>query len=194
MLLSSDDGFGSTVIHIDYPSAYRLPGISPNPQAGWCCPCAIDPLFYSQTPPPSRTLLTVFSLRISQAAIRVIFLLIMYYSEEGHSFFNRTDNSLARNDRISLGFSFSFFTARIRRMEKVIGCQFTPGVGVPTLARSRWGVPTLGGEGTHPGQVQMGGTYPGWVVPQGRYPPTKVGTPQPGQDGGYPKVGTPRPR
>ena len=41
--------------------------------------------------------------------------------------------------------------------------------GVPTLAR--------------------GDTYPGWGggVPQGRYPPVKVGTLQPGQEGGTPR-------
>ena len=38
-----------------------------------------------------------------------------------------------------------------------------------------------------PGQVRMG-------VPQGRYPLAKVGTPWPGQEWWYPKVGTLQPR
>ena len=106
MLLSSDDGFGSTVIHGDYPSA----GISPyppsqNPPAGRCCPCTIDPLFYSPDSPlphPANN-----DLPLSQAVIRVIFRLIIYYSEEKHSLFNRTEKSVPCNDRISLSLSFS---------------------------------------------------------------------------------------
>ena len=52
----------------------------------------------------------------------------------------------------------------------------TGGGGLSTLARSRWGVPTLAG-----GVPTLVGGYP------------NVGTPWPGQDEGYPKVGTPPP-
>ena len=113
----------------------------------------------------------------------------------------------------------NIFTARIRRMRKVIVSLCLsihtrgayPGWGGYLLWPGPDGgiCPGWGGGGTYLGQVQMGGgTYTGQggiylgqvqtVVPtkvlQSRYLLAKVGTPQPGQDGGYPKVGTPRPR
>ena len=91
MLLSSDDGYGSTVIHRDYPTPNPLPWICPDPPKAKCCPCAIDPPRYSLDS-PSPTLLQVSPVSLAgHAAIRVIFRLIMYYSEEEHSLFMRID-------------------------------------------------------------------------------------------------------